>query len=242
MSIKKLVAVMVAVVALTAVAASSASAAVETKAAEWYTGASPGTTLAGDLAATLTGEGTLESKVAETPVALKSTELECVGCQITNAEVTSKAGKVAIGKGQIRFKNVVVETPANCTAQGINADGTFEAVGTITTRPLVIHADFMDTNTGNQKDFAQFLPVTGSIFAGVHLAGTSCGVAGNYNVTGSVFSESVNATNIQATTQKAEFNKEVQATTGASLKFGANAATLTGSATFAAGGTPFGIH
>ncbi len=182
MSNKKLVAVMVAVLALTAVAASSASAAVETKAAEWYTGATlPGTTLAGDLAVTATGTLTLAGTIGGTGVGINAPELECVGCQITNAEVTSKAGKIAIARGQIRLKNVSVEAPANCTAQGINADGSLEALGTITSRPLVIHADWRDTNTANKKNFAQFLPVTGSIFFSVHIAGTICGLAGNYN-------------------------------------------------------------
>ena len=45
MSLKKISAVLVALIALGAIVASSASAAVSTTRAEWYTGTSPGTTL-----------------------------------------------------------------------------------------------------------------------------------------------------------------------------------------------------
>jgi len=255
MSIKKLGAVLVAVLALTAIVVSSASAAVATERAEWYTGAAPGTTLKEkeDLPVTLelpaATTTTLVGVIAGAPVEISSNLISCVGCNITNEVVTEKAGAAAIAKGKITFSNVTVLKPANCTAAGINADGTIEETGMITTRPLVVHADFMDTSKGGAGEppvtkhaFAQFLPQTGGIFAGVKLAGAACGVAGNFNVTGTVFGESANDTGTQAAEQKVFFNAGVQTTTGANLKFGANAATLTGEAILKAGGTLIGIH
>jgi hypothetical protein len=249
MSMKKLGAVLVAVLALTAIVVSSASAAVVTERAEWYTGAAPGTTLKEKEDVPVTLElpkettATLVGNVAGTPVELSSNLISCVGCNITNEAVTEKAGAAAIAKGKITFSNVKVTKPANCDAQGINADGTLEEVEMITTRPLVVHADFMDKESpANSHAFAEFRPQSGGVFAGVKLTGPACGVAGNFNVTGTIFGESANDTGIQAAEQKVSFNAGVQTTTGAGLKFGANAATLTGSAIVKAGGTLFGIH
>jgi hypothetical protein len=246
MSIKKSGAVLVAVLALTAIVGSSASAAVETKPAEWYTGASPGTTLAGDLAVTAKlpagTKVTLVTTIAGLPVEISSEEIGCIECKITNEEVTGKAGKVAVGDGRITFSKVKLTKPANCTIQGINADGTVEGVEMLTTRPLKIHADWMDTDTANLHDFQQFSPKSGTAFAAFKISGAACGVAGNFNVTGTLFGESANNTGVQAAAQTVGFNSAVQTTTGAALKFGANAATLTGSAIFEAGGTTFGIH
>jgi hypothetical protein len=52
MSVKRFASALVVAFALSAIAVSSASAAVNTVAAEWYTGAAPGVTLAGDTAVT----------------------------------------------------------------------------------------------------------------------------------------------------------------------------------------------
>jgi len=237
MSIKKLGAVLVAALALAAIGASSASAAVETHAVQWYTGTTAAgvTTLTGDTAVTARSNGVahLTGELNGQAYDLSTEEIECVGCNITNEEVTGKAGKVAIGKGQIMFKNVKVTKPEKCTVNGVTSGGASEAEGTVTTRALTVHADWMDTNAANQRDFVQFLPQTGTVFAGLQFVGAECPIAGKFNVTGSVFGESENNTEVMAKEQGLVFSAAVQTTTGASLKLGpTNVTTLTGTGIF----------
>jgi hypothetical protein len=241
MSIKKFGAALVAVLALTAIAASSASATVSTTAAQWYTGASPGTTLAGETAVTGSPSGTttLEGEIAGKKVKLSTSTFNCVGCKIKNSAVeTAGTATIATGEGQIEYTGVTVVEPTVCTVHTAGVAGD----GTIITKPLKIHGDWMDTNTENKHAFLQFIPKTGSVFASLEFTGTNCPIAGPDNVTGTVFGESTNNTGVQAVTQPLKFSAAVQSTTGASLKLGVNAATLTGTATFEAMGESFGIH
>jgi hypothetical protein len=242
MSIKKFGSILVVALALSAVVAASASATVSTTAVQWYTGATEAgvTTLAEKTdtpvttrlpaggAATLTG--TLNGQAYE----LKTEEIECLSCNITNEKVTSNTTTpVAIGKGQIKFKNVKVLTPANCTVGGIAAGEVEEAAGTVTTRPLTVHADFMDTTTTNKHDFLNFFPTTGTVFAGLNFVGTKCPIAGKFNVTGQLYGESELNTGVMATEQPVVFNSTVQETTGSTLKLGpTNTTTLTGTSIF----------
>jgi hypothetical protein len=243
MSIRKMGAVLVAVLALAGILASSASAEVKTEAAEWYTGAAPGATLTTNpgVTAEAAEEAILNGVLLGEKYKLTTSTLECVGCTIKNEEVTEKAGKVAYGEGKIKFTNVVVKEPAGCKVHnvGVNLDGTVE------TNLLKIHGDFMDVTTTNKHGFIQFLPKTGSVFAGLEFTnktGEVCPIAGPFNVTGSVFGESTNDTGTQAATQPLNFSAAIQTTTGAALKLGTGTATLTGKANFKTGGTLFGIH
>jgi hypothetical protein len=245
MSIKKLGFSLVAVLALAAVMASSAFGAVETKAAKWYTG-SPLTELTGSKAITAEmiedpGLGAVLSKfnteIGGLPVELTSNSIECSGCTIENKEVTGKAGKVAFGSGKIVFKNVTAMLPENCTVKSEAG-----VAGEVITKSLNIHGDFMDTNVANEHDFVEFVPAAGAgtTFAQFKLSGTGCSaIAGTYNVTGTVFGESVNNTGVPAANQSLILGAGVQATTGAELKVGVKPATLTGEASFSIGGEAF---
>jgi hypothetical protein len=246
MRFRKLGGAILAVLAIGAIIASSASAVVTTEAAQWYTGASPGTTLAvgADQAITATigthpvigAKFQLKSEVGTTPIELTATDLECVGCKITNAVVTSGTTPVAMAKGKIRFVGVTADAPTGCTVRNESATGD---VAEIETKPLVVHADFMSGTAAYQ----QFFPETGATFATVYLEGGNCtGIAGPYNIKGTVFSEAKNATGVQATTQENMFSPAIQTTAGAELKLGAKKAELTGTGIFSIGGTAFGIH
>jgi len=237
MSLKKFGAVLVAMLAIGAVVASSASAAVSTTRAEWYTGASPGTTLpvGTDEAINLAmiehngvKSSTFNVTILGVPVELTSTSLSCTTCNITNKEVTKKAGAIAYGTGTVTFENVTVKKPANCKVFGETG-----VEGMIPTKLLQIHGDFMDTTAGNNKAFIQFLPDTPEgtgTFAQFQLKGTGCeAIEASYNVTGSLFVESKNDTGVFGTTQDATASAAVQSTAEAGLKVGVNNATLTGS-------------
>lgn len=228
-----------------AIVASSASAAVTTTAAEWYTGASPGTTLSGDTAINATigtdpvvgAKFKLTSAVAGTPIELTATGLECVGCQITNSVVTSGTTPVAMGKGKIKFTGVTADAPTGCTVRNETSTGT---VGVIETKPLTVHADFMSGTVAYQ----QFFPETGTNFATVYLGGGGCaGIEGPYNVKGTVFGKAANATGVQATTQSISFGPPIQEVAGAELKLGSVKAELTGTEyPSLTSGSAFGIH
>jgi hypothetical protein len=236
MSLKKFGAVLVAMLAIGAVVASSASAAVSTTRAEWYTGASPGTTLPVGTdepikLAMAEHNGAVSSTFNVTilgvPVELTATALSCSSCNITNKEVTKQAGAIAYGTGTVTFENVTVKKPGNCEVLGETG-----VKGYIPTKLLQIHGDFMDTEAANKKAFIQFLPDTPEgtgTFAQFKLQGPGCeAIEASYNVTGSLFVESKNDTGVFGTTQDAVASSAVQATAGAGLKVGVNNATLTG--------------
>jgi hypothetical protein len=73
-------------------------------------------------------------------------------------------------------------------------------------------------------------PESGSTFATIELTGEKCPIAGLYKLTGTVFAEMSNATGTFGKKQPIKFSKAIQesAGTASSLKFGENAATLTG--------------
>jgi hypothetical protein len=238
MNLKRFCALMVALVAIGAVVASSASATVSTTAAKWYTGAAEGTVteLTGSQAVTaelLEGEkAVLNTIIGGKSVELTAGKISCVECSIENKEVTSKTGKVAYGSGKIKFTEVTVMSPVGCTVSGEGG-----VTGEIVTKPLVIHGDWMDTNTANLHAFIQFIPAAGATttFAQFKLSTTGeCeAIGGNFNnVTGTVFGESKNNTGVASKNQDLILSSAVQTTTGASLKVGANAATFASTARF----------
>jgi hypothetical protein len=246
MRFKKLAATVVAALAIGAIVAGSASAAVTTTAAEWYTGASPGTTLSGDQAITVSigtdpvvgAKFQLKSTIGTTPIEITATGVQCVGCQITNSVVTSGTTPVAMGKGQLKFTGVTADAPTGCTVRNENATGT---VGVIETKPLALHADFMS----GTAPYWQLFPQAGvtTPFATFYIDDGNCvGISGSYDLKGTVFGQAANATGVQAATQGNKFSPAIQSETGAELKLGSAKAELTGTAIFSIGGTAFGIH
>jgi hypothetical protein len=224
-----------AVMVATAVMASSASATVATTRAEWYTGASPGTTLTVgtdeetkmELAFHSDGlkHWVFTTTIAGLPVELTGTAVSCDECRITNKAVTEKAGEIAYGTGTLTLENVKVVKPASCTVESETGE-----LGKIKTKLLEMHGDWMDTTTANKKAFIQFRPDNGgTVFFQFKVGGAGCeAIAGPYNVTGSLFAESRFDTGVFSTAHEMEFSAAVQSTAGAGLKVGANAATLTG--------------
>jgi hypothetical protein len=244
MSLKKLAAVLFAVLALGAVAANSASAAATTTRAEWYTGAGAGVTLAGEQNLTASIKSgttfTLMTTILGTTVHLTATGVECVGCKISNAEETSKAGAIAIGKGNLKFTGVTAMEPTGCTVRNGSSTG---AVGVIETKPLIVHGDWMVA--GNEKGYQQFIPQAGATanFATVWLGGGNCtAIEGPYNVKGTAFTRSANNTGVSEATQEASINAAIQSETGGALTLGENPVELVGSAVFSIGGTAFDIR
>jgi hypothetical protein len=235
----------VALCALVGAMSSDASGAVTTQRAEWYTGstASGVTTLAGDaiVAAQIGTHPSIGAKfvssvsIGGVVITITATGLECVECEITNSEVTEKAGAAAIGKGKLKFTGVTISTPSGCIVRNGSASG---AVGVVETKPLVIHADWVEES----KNFEQWMPQSGTALWTVYLEGGSCAaITGAYNVTGTLFSEAQNATGVFATEQPVVFSPAVQTTTGAALKVGSKTAELTGTAIFKLNGQYFGI-
>jgi hypothetical protein len=231
---------MAAVLAVMVVAASSASALATTTAAEWYTGATGGTTLAKDLEVKASigvhpeiGEKfTLHSTIGKQSIDLTATGVECIECFITNEKVTSNTTTaVAMGKGKIKFTGVTAMEPEGCTVRNKNATGT---IGVVETTPIFVHADFMHEG----KAFQQWFPQSGAgtTFATIYIEGGKCeAIEGPYNVTGSVFSEAKNPTSTFATTQEIVFSQAIQETaagTTGGLSLGTNAAQLTGTGKF----------
>jgi hypothetical protein len=216
-----------------AVMASSASAAVSTKAAQWYLGTAPGTTLALGTSKAMEGKatenGVLKTEIGGLPVELESTAFKCEGCKIENKAVTSLTPPIAYGEGKILFENVTVKKPVGCTVTGETG------AGKILTKQLTIHADWMDTTAGNEHAFVQFIPAAGAstTFAQFELSGGECAaIGGKKNVTGSVFGESTNNTGVAAESQVIKFSEAIQTTSGGGLFVGIKPATFKGAGSF----------
>jgi hypothetical protein len=244
MSMKRISIAIVAVMAISAIAAASSSAAVKTVRAEWYTGASPGTTLPGGTSLTVKGtlvehptigkKATLLTTIGGLPIDITAEEGECVECKISNKEVTSKAGAIAYGEGKLRFKKATVMEPAGCSIKGESG-----VTGEVTTKLLILHADWMDTTEANQKAFIQFIPAAGATttFGQFSLSGGECeAISGAKNVFGTLFAETVNNTGVFANSQGLVFSPAVQSTAGAALNVGGQTANLTGTTSLSAGG------
>jgi hypothetical protein len=227
MSFKKLGMALLAVVVLGAIAANSAFAANEYKetGGAWYTGASPGTKLAEGSTKTLTttavGTQKLQTTVATSPLDITATGVECVSCVIKNT------GSTATIDGTLKFTSVTVSEPTGCSVEG----------GTVTTKALT--AVLGMKNGSSTIATLKFSPESGTTFATVVLTGTSCPIAGTYKVTGSQFAEATNATGVFAASQEIKLSAAIQEQAGeaGSLKFGANAAVLTGALKGSIGGT-----
>jgi hypothetical protein len=258
MSLKKLGAAMLAVLALSAVVASSASAKVETVPAQWYTGTTAAgvTTLPVGTSQPVTAtvgnhleigtKGRLKGTIGEKAIEITSTGIECVECKIENkaAVTTGKPNVVAYGTGKIRFTGVSVDSPKSCKVTSEEKDKSGNPIeGQILTKSLVIHGDFMDNEVPtNQHAFIQFLPAEAkTIFAQFTLEGGECeAISGPYNVTGSVFGESKLNTGEAAASQELLFSPAIQKTAGAELKLGGNLAEFTGTGIFTTGSPKVG--
>jgi hypothetical protein len=230
MSLKKLGIALLAVFAFGAIAANSAFAenGFEETGATWtYNNAPLGVGVKKELKVHLaegTTKSTLETTVAGQELDLTATGIECIECTIEN-----KTGTVATADGFLQFTGVTVTKPLNCSVPG----------GTIKTKALT--AILGMGPAGSTKDTVKFTPQSGTTFALVELTGASCPISGTYKVTGTQFAESAANTGVTLTDQKITASAAIQksAGTASSLKFGENAATLTGSieATIIGGGT-----
>ncbi|HEY2477918.1 MAG TPA: hypothetical protein VGI17_04245 [Solirubrobacterales bacterium] len=227
MSLKKFSVAMVALLAIGGVLANSASATVNTTAAKFFV---EGAELTGSK--TLTGSAVTNSvfefEIGSIPIKLQSTAFSCSGCKIENKEVTGKAGKVAFGEGKIVFENVTIAAGSGCTA---TVKGDTGVVGTVPTKPLFIHGDFMDANTANKHAFLQFFPQTGTTFAQFELLLGTC-PPGVYKLTGSVFGEATRNTGEDAVRQELVFSPTVQGTAGGGLGLGTKIANFSGTGAF----------
>jgi len=241
MSVKKLGVTIIAVLALAAAAANSASATVSTTAARWFKNGVALTAEGVGISGVATENGTFTTELGSTKIELQSTKLSCSECKIANTKPSTTGGaEIATGGGQIVFENVTVLKPPGCLVKGETGE-----VGTIPTKTLRIHGDWMDTNTENKKAFIQFLPPEGTTtFVQFELSGGECaGIAGKRNVSGSLFGESVNNTGAEAAEQEIVFSSAVQSTSGASLLFGIRSAVLTAKGKFKlTGGGTFKIQ
>jgi hypothetical protein len=180
----------------------------------WYTGASPGTKLAEGTAKTLTtevGSGglELESSVAGIPLDLKATGISCVSCTVENV------GTKAIANGTLKLTGVSASEPANC---GV---------------PATIETKKVKATVGMEEGSAtvaliKFVPKEGTSFATVELTGEKCAVAGLYKLNGTLYAKGSNATGAFGNSQPILFDSEIQESIAKSLKFGENAAFLTG--------------
>ena len=76
----------------------------------------------------------------------------------------------------------------------------------------------------------KFVPESGATIETIEITGAECPVAGLYKVTGAIYGEVSNATGVFSKKQPIKFSQAIQESAGSatSLKFGENAAFMTG--------------
>ncbi len=190
----------------------------EESSSAWYTGASPGTKLAeGVLRAISTevasGGLDLETIVGGTSLDLTATGVSCVSCGIENVGIQATLA------GALKFTGVSVSEPASCGAA--STIETKKVTGTVG----------MEQGSGT-VGLVKVVPTAGAgtSFATVELTGGSCPIAGLYKVTGTLYGKMNSATGVFGKSQSIALSRDIEesAGTGASVKFGENAAVLTG--------------
>jgi hypothetical protein len=231
MSFKKLGVALLAVVVLGAVMANSAFAENEFKepaTGTWFVNGTKlpvGTHKA--LTTTAVGTSDLLTSVGGSPLKLTTEKITCLECFIDNTE-----GTVATIMGKLSFTEVKVAEPEGCSVEG----------GEIKTKALTA---VVGMNKAGTLATVKFTPESGTTFATVVLAGITCAEAGEYKITGVQYAQAKNATGVFATSQEITTSEAIQksAGTATSLKFGANAAILSGHLTGAlTSGETFGTE
>ena len=190
---------------LVAVLALTAVAASAAKASEWYIGA---TKLSGSESVKVEAaeKFTLESEVLGTKFKLTATTLDCEGCTISNP-----GGK---GAGVLSFAGLTVHEPAGCSV-----------ASPLKTNALVGEVIMDPTDT--IATFDKLTPGSGTTLLTLKITG--CAAAGSYPLKGS-FAGRINNTGVAAVKPPILLSGAEQATGGASLTLGVNAATFTGRA------------
>jgi hypothetical protein len=231
MSFKKLGVALLAVVVLGAVMANSAFAENEFKepaTGTWFVNGTKlpvGTHKA--LTTTAVGTSDLLTSVGGSPLKLTTEKITCLECFIDNTE-----GTVATIMGTLSFTEVKVAEPAGCSVSG----------GEVKTKPFTGVIGMIKAGTAVT---VKETPETGTTFATVVLTGTSCAIAGEYKVTGVIYGQAAGATGVFKASQEFAYSEAIQksAGTATSLKFGANAAILSGHLTGAlTSGETFGTE
>lgn len=134
---------------------------------------------------------------SETPLKLKATGVSCPGGKIYNE--SSKARE----ESKLKFTGVTVVEPAGCEVSG----------GTIETEPLSTQV-FME----GTKVLQRIAPASGENFAEFEIAG--CAIANVYPLTGTVFAETQNVTNVSANACKMGFSISISSLAGGVVKVG----------------------
>jgi hypothetical protein len=238
MSLKKFGLVLFAILVLGAVAAASALAANEYNeevGSAWYTGSSPGTRLAEGVAngKAVTAELASEKATLETTVAGKAVDITWTIWEYTGGLLflSKKGTRWSATTAHVwTLKGLVETVPVGCSVP--SEISTKSIKGTVG----------MKTGSSTVAT-VKFVPNEGTVLATVEITGKECAIAGTYKLTGTVFAEATNATGVFGSTQNLKFSKAIQesAGTGTSLKFGENAATITGTLKSSIGGTEFAM-
>lgn len=207
MSLRKLGAVLLAVLAIGVVTASSAFAAPSTIKGYWLVkGATPSPS-ASVKCSKASEKISLKGTIAGVSTSITATGVECpTGSKIENATV--EQAEMAIGSGTLKLTGVTLMEPAGC---GI--------AETITTESLATKLE-MD----GESIYDRIAPATGTRLASFKITG--CAIAGTYPLTGFVRGLLANKTGVEKANQVIKFNSTSNAFS--ELKLAGNTATLEG--------------
>jgi hypothetical protein len=208
MGLKKLGAVVVAVLAVGGLFASVALA------QQWCVN---GVKLASgsSLAATAKTTSTivLVSKLFGSSLKLTATGLEAKEGKIV--QTGSGTSGVSTLTGKLVFTGIIVDEPEGC-----------KSPGTIETTALVGTARMGITEATKENVYVKVVPKEGEVFTTFKI--TECAAAGSYQIKGSVFVKANNPTGTAAVTQGGTTSGAINSSQGGALTLGKEAATLDG--------------
>lgn len=190
----------------------------------WYTGASPGTKLAGTqtVQSSLASENlTFNTTVFGLATKFTASGIECLGCKIENRAGTGEnVGKTeAVFTGELLLNGMKMLSPTGCSM-----------ASTLKTKAMV-------GVIGGEKGSATKATLrlgqkegTGWIVGNIELTGASCPIAGPWRILGNEFGEFANPLGVNSKTQRFRLSQSAQENLGSptSLKFGENALIVNG--------------
>lgn len=192
---------------LLAAGAGNAFATATATKAQWYVGATEGST------SILSGEQTLTASIAENPtvgkhfrmtttfgpttLTIEASGVSCSKCVMSN-EIHGVSGPGAIAKGQLVFTEALVTSPLHCLVTG----------GSITTNASFFEADFMEGETWLMRTYPE-VGENAFSFSLEDKGGITCELAGTYTVQNVNFGAFENKTGTFRTEQRLDFSPAI---------------------------------
>jgi hypothetical protein len=134
--------------------------------------------------------------ISGTPIELAATGFNCVNCDIENVK-SPTLGESAVMNGELELTGLSVVRPNGCTVTGVSR-----------TKPVV---GIVGREEGSYtKNVVKFEPAAGPVGTFMTIQIGTCGLAGSYKISGTIYAEMLNLQGISSETQPMLFSQAIQ--------------------------------